>query len=143
MASQLTVTTFLKEDFKGQEAWIDTLLGPLNSFMQQVANALNNTLSFADNFNASIKQIDVRVDPTTYATTFANLTVAHGLKGNPVGVQVIRVFNKALPAVGTSGATVGVSVDWDLSSGGQIKVRNISGLTPGQNYVVTLLFIGG
>lgn len=143
MASQLTVTNLLKEDFKGQEAWIDTLLVPLNSFMQQVANALNNTLSFADNFNASIKNIDVRVDATTYAQTFANLNVQHGLKGNPIGVQVIRVIDKASAATGVGSGTVGVSIDWDLSGSAQIKVRNISGLTAGRAYTITLLFIGG
>jgi hypothetical protein len=45
------------EDFKGQEEWIGKLVGPLNTFMEQVTSALNKNLTINDNMQALIKTV--------------------------------------------------------------------------------------
>lgn len=46
------IRTIAKEDFKGKEIpdWIDSLLDPLNQFIEQVGLALQGRLTFDDNF---------------------------------------------------------------------------------------------
>ena len=42
------------EDFDGQQEWIGKLIDPLNSFMQETVQLVNQSLTFSENFNGAI-----------------------------------------------------------------------------------------
>jgi len=57
----------------------------------------------------------------------------------PRGVQVVGVQQKLSPSTTNTGS---FAVDWEYR-GGSIKIRNISGLTSGTRYVVTIAVLYG
>lgn len=57
--------TLVREDFPGQEDWIDRLLQPLNNFMSDVVSLNNRNLTFSQNFDAQLKSLQLTIPPNT------------------------------------------------------------------------------
>lgn len=81
-----------KEGFESQyQTLIGQLGGLLNNNFTNLYNALNNSLTFRDNFNADIKDIRVKVDNSGTPTLGGQFLTA--VKGQIDGMTVIRVIS--------------------------------------------------
>lgn len=109
-----------------QEAptWIQRILITVNSFMQNVWEALNNGLTFQDNFDAKIVE--------TSFTGGDTLVVQNPLNRPIVTILVAKITGGAL--------TGGVTPVWQ-EIGQKVEITDITGLTAGQTYNVRLLFL--
>ena len=131
MAQIPSTKRFTMEDFKDQQGWIGRLLTPLNEFMQSVTFALSNQLTIKDNLAQEIKDVEVSVTATNmypiyFKCKFSTRAVAMWV-GNAVEIA-------GSPAVITNP----VYIDWEYVNG-QVKINNISGLTVGKRYRLTLV----
>lgn len=131
MARLPSIKRILAEDFKDQP-WIGKLLQPLNQFMSEAVEALSGGLN-SDNFTAQQKRLKVKVNANTYPLYFR-----WSQNSQPNGLWVVQAKEDAgSPEIITSP----VWADWDFvikDGTGQIRVNNITGLTSGKTYFVTL-----
>jgi len=134
MARIPTISRLSTEDFKEQGSWIGQLLTVLNSFMSGTINVLNKGITFTDNFNAQIKQLEFVKSSTVFPMSFAcTLTTA------PQGLWIMRAEEvSGTPQVLTSA----LFADWSYADGSVI-IRNVSGLTDGHKYRISVIIVAG
>lgn len=119
------------EDFKDQQSWISKLLSPLNDFMASVTFALNNQLTIKENLAMEFKELDVTVSASnTYPIYFKCKF--------PIKAMALWVGNAVEIAGSPSPITNPVYVDWEYING-QVKINNITGLTVGKRYRLTVV----
>jgi hypothetical protein len=131
MALIPAVKRLLAEDFKDQP-WIAKLLGPINDFFGQMSNALNKRLTFTDNFAGIVKTVEVNV----LASNTYPIYVKCGL-GKVSGLWIIKCeeVNATIATV-----TSAPLVHFEFINN-QIKINDITGLTVGKKYNITLVII--
>jgi len=138
MAKLPSIKRIVKEDIQDAPEWIDQLISPLNTFMEEVYFALDNQLSIGDNIRGSLTKITVRT-----LSTYGNTPVTDNWEvvniNNPIGVrpQIVSIgqvtdLNTFLPAIDP------VGVAWDFLNG-IIRLKYISGLEPSKKYEINLL----
>jgi hypothetical protein len=122
---------FVVEDFKPAERpFASKLFGILNNFMEQVIGIINGRLNFKDNFFAHDTEVIVN-------TPFTTINVANPLNSPIRGIIVLRVDTLTnSKEILTDGVTVQYTNDT-----GQIRIYNITGLTPGNKYRLRLLLL--
>lgn len=118
---------------------LDKLFGPLNTFSDQVASALSQSLTLTENFRSEVKSITIQTPssgtgvlscfPLTFKTTVSN----------PQAVLLASVQDRDTTA---AALTLGVP-HWDYQGKGIIRLRNLPGLALSRSYQVTLLVLGG
>lgn len=120
------------EDYPDEKTWIGKLIDPLNSFMSSVITNLNKGLTIGENVNGFIKTFDVT------GGAFP-VSIPNSLKSRPIAVIIGSIYNKQTPAatIGT-----GITIEWEFASS-TLKIKNISGLTTGTKYTVTVIVLGG
>lgn len=129
MAKLPPVKRIIKEDFL-EVPWIGKLLQPLSDFMENVYFALNAKLTHKDNILSDIRTLDV-----TGGEFPMSFTVNLGAGSKPGHLVVTKVTeNTDNPAV----ITGAVFAHWDFQNN-KVRIRNISGLTPGTRYNVTVI----
>lgn len=104
--------------------WFRPVIGVVNSFFQNVWNALNHDLSLQDNLRNQIIDIDY------VGGSLINITTK--LIQPLVGIVVLQAFGP--------GVTGGVFVVW-TQIGKVITVSQITGLTSGNEYKLRLLLV--
>lgn len=116
---------------------VDNLGTTLNNSFDEVYEALNNGLTFKDNFLATMATVNVTVDSSgkpTSGTTF-NLT----------GAQSTYIGSIVLTAAGTSAGaappTGGVMLTGTRSNN-TITVTNVTGLPANTQYALTIVALG-
>ena len=109
---------------------VDRLGLDLNRFLRQVTTAMNNALSFEQNFNAQIKTFNIKgSDSLTFVSTIPQ----------PLGVVLLKYTNTTNPAEVVSNA---VSLpQWSADGAGNLTIEPIQGLTLTDNYDIILLII--
>lgn len=134
MAKLPTITGLKREDFKDAPSWIDRLLSPLNSFIRNVYDALNGSLTFGDNVSGFIKEFTITAGA---ASTDNTASFLHGLKTQPSGVLVMQAL-----AQGSNYAPIAnaVTISWRRGVG-TIIIDAITGLTNGTQYTLRVLVI--
>ena len=117
---------FLVEDFPSQQAWIGELLNPLNQAFEQLSQAMNKSLTIADNLDAETQEITFTGSDTV---TFKVAT-----KNRPKGVLVSNFVT-----VSGSAPTAAVQPVWSYSSTDQTVTINswFGGLSSTAKYRVT------
>lgn len=122
----------LREDVKDAPAWISGIIEPVNSFMENVYQALNKNITFAENIQSFIKEL-------TYKTTSSypveeDVEFTNELKVKATGVQVLQAFERSTyePAAGP------VYVPW-VENNGTIIISPITGLEADKVYTIRLL----
>ena len=126
-----------KTDYPDEfQAVIEKLSTSLNYGIEALYDALNNKLTFQDNFSATITSVNARVDingtpvsPITFALSTSNQAIN--------GVLVLSTVNKDLP-LDYPPAAVGVSFTTSTTS---VTINNIRGLKANTNYVLKLLAV--
>lgn len=122
------------EDFKEQAAWISKLFYSLNLFMESVTGALNKGLTFTENMNSEIKEIVVSIPSSGSAFPFT-----YTAKIRPVAVWIGSAVEVA---ASPSPITSALYADWEYVNG-SVRINNITGLTAGKKYRITLISIAG
>lgn len=124
----------IKEDFEEKfRPLIEKLGYVLNSFGDDVGNALNNNLSIEDNFNQAKKTVSVLVNAS--GTPVPTLNIKTGLKTNCYGIEVVKVVNNTLA---TSYPT-GYPFLSFTEVNGVLTINNITNLTAGSKYTLNLI----
>lgn len=104
------IRTIAKEDFRGKDVpeWLDQLLDPLNTFIEQVGLALQGRLTFEDNFFSKVLTL--------------KLTHNTALEINPLQGGTARA-TRVLGVLALSAGGDGVdSLAWDQLSNGNVEI---------------------
>lgn len=121
-------------DFDGQyKQLLDKLSGTINSGIEVLYEALNNKLTFKDNFAATVAEFSVTVDDTGTPTGSTSFRLSNSLKVE--GLFVISAVDAQNSTLYPPGA---VSVSGTPSNTSYI-INNIRGLTPGRKYTIKVI----
>ena len=126
-----------REDFPEQKSWIGKLLSPINEFFNLVSSALDESLTFDDNFNAQTKDISF-IKTATYPSLDTPVSFASTVKGKPIGVLIINAVedkDNPQPLVNA------VTLSWTFAEN-TVKITGITGLTNDEKYAIKFLVIG-
>lgn len=112
----------------------DTLIGPLNNFMESVTRALNKGLTFGDNIDGVIATF------TTDGTYPVKIRWDRSQKPVAVWIGQIARVDGAAPALSSA-----VTLDWSFNQSGQIEIADAVGLSASSTdqYIVTLVGVVG
>lgn len=118
---------FLVEDFPSQQAWIGELLNPLNNAFEQINQALNKSLTIADNLDAETQEITFTGSET--------VSFKVSTKNRPKGVIVSNFVT-----VSGTAPTAAVQPVWSYNSTDRTVTINswFGGLSSTAKYRVTL-----
>jgi hypothetical protein len=122
------------EDYpKENRELVDKLGFTINPFFNSIVDAFNKNLSFTDNFNAQIVELEFN------APVSANqVTIKNPVKGNVGSIIVLRVQN-----ITNSNATLSSApfVEYSILQNNQLQILNITGLTASNKYLIKLLLL--
>lgn len=122
------------EDFDQQyKQLLDKLSGTINTGVEVLYNALNNNLTFSDNFACTVADVTVSVDSNGTPTGTASFRLSNTLKVQ--GLFVISATDNTQTGVYPPGA---VFISF-TQSGQSITINNIRGLTPGHQYTIRVI----
>lgn len=121
------------EDFDSEDRNTVEKLGfTVNTFNEDVFNAMNKNLTIEDNLNQQIKTLsNIEVDGSGKPIT--SLAFQNNLKGKIQGTQVIRV----LGGIPTAQPFITFT-----ESNNVVTINNISGLASGTKYTIYVLLFG-
>lgn len=114
---------------------IEQLGGIINDSMQPVYDALNQKLTFSDNFLGSIKDVELTVAASGVPV---NPTVLNTGVSQTKGVIVIKATNLSNNASFPTGAPF---VSFNIVNNG-IQITHVSGLIAGNRYSLRVLTLG-
>lgn len=139
MAQLPTQKRINREDLKNAPAWVDALIGPLNSFMESIYSAINKNLTFGDNIQGQIRTIEFTTSSTyTSSNTWTNMSFSSGLRAvKPKGVLVLQILEQSS---NFTPVMKGVTIDW-LENSGIITIYFVSGLKNSTTYSLTVLVL--
>lgn len=121
-------------DFDGQyKELLDKLSGTINSGIEVLYDALNNKLTFRDNFASTVVEFTVIVDSTGTPTGTTSFRLANTLKVE--GIFVISAVDTSNSTLYPPGA---VFVSGTPSNNSYI-INNIRGLTAGREYRIKVI----
>lgn len=126
------------DDFpKDIQSTIEKLCNYINPNTEYVYTALNNQLTFADNFYATTKTITVSVDSTgkPTATAVIQLTVVNNTIPKASGTLVILAQNQTNS---TTYPTGGIFISF-TQSGSTITINNITGLPANNSFLLNVI----
>jgi hypothetical protein len=141
MAKLPNIKKISREDVKDAPSWIDRIINPLNTFMEQVYYALNKNITFSENIACNIKDLEFK-SLSTYTTAiptssgFSKISFTHGLS-KVSGVLVLQLSEKGNNyTILTSASTI----DWSESNG-TIHINYITGLSDSKTYSLRVLVL--
>jgi len=123
----------LQEDFP-EEKFVQRFSAIYNGLIDLVVKALNNGLTFQDNFDGVVKEVLLDgVYP---------IKVSWPRNSKPAAVWIgkIRTFS-GVPAALSSAVTL----DWSIGTGGEIQIDGVAGITASATakYYVTIIGVTG
>lgn len=97
-----------REDFKTKELpdWIDSLLYPLNQFIDTVVNALSGRLTFEENFSSKVLEFDLKHDTELIVNPQRGRLRVIGVIPTYFGGAIMTGFGWTRKADGKIGLTV-------------------------------------
>lgn len=123
-------------DFESQfKELLDKLSGTLNSGIEVLYEALNNKLTFRDNFAATVAEFTVIVDSNGIPNGTTSFKLSNSLKIE--GLFVIAATDTSNSTLYPPGA---VFVSGNPSNTSYI-ISNIRGLTPGREYRIKVVVL--
>jgi acetaldehyde dehydrogenase (acetylating) len=131
-----SIRRIIKEDFPSKDReLVGKMAQPINNMFQFQATVFNNGITFSDNINCQIKDIDITVDATgkpTSAVVFKST-----LKTSSQGILVIKATNLTNSDIYPTGAPFVSSSE----NNSQITINNVTGLQAGQKYTLRIISI--
>jgi hypothetical protein len=127
----------LKTDYAQQfQSMIETLSYSINNAIESLNAAMDNNVSLADNILCTVKTFNVQVDSTGKPTNTTTFPLS--FTGQCLGISLINIINSTNS---TTYPTSGVTISYSQSSGG-IQLNNVTGLTSGNTYSLTVIAWG-
>lgn len=127
-----------KQDYKPEDqALVDQLSYTINTGFDPVYEALNNRLTFSENFRSTLVSLNVVVDAT--GAPRASTTFKLAFTDAVIGVQVLKASNSTNTRTYPTGAPF-ISF---RQSGQVLEILNITGLTAGDTWNITLVALTG
>lgn len=123
-------STDFKKDYKDL---IDQLSLSLNNGIDILYTALNNNLTFRDNFSATVKDITVTVDANGKPTSGGSFQLNSNAKID--GILILSAINQTNSAVYPNS---GVFIS-GAQSGNTYNINNVTGLQAGQSYTLRVI----
>ncbi len=137
MAKLSNYRRVLEQDYPDDAELIKKLGITLNSSFEELYNAMNNRLTFKENFNATMQEFTVAVDANGTPKNRTTFKLQNNQQ-NAEGLIVINVTGASDP---TALPTSGVFVSF-VKSEGNIIIQNIKGLAPDKSYSVKVIVLG-
>lgn len=123
-----------KQDFqKEYQSLVEQLSNTLNGAIESLYSLAQNNISLRDNILCEVKSFSVAVDSTGLPTSTINVKM--DTPGNIEGITVLMVTNQTQSTAYPPG---GVFVSFVPNASG-IGITNITGLAPGNNYLIKLV----
>ncbi len=129
-----TTKKIVREDVKEAPAWINGIIDPVNSFMENVYTALNKNINFTDNISSFVKEITYKT-PASYPAGVDNVSFVNQLRTRATGVMVMQVVDSS-----TYDPRTCSNIAWNESVAG-IVIFPILGLEASKTYTIRLLVI--
>jgi hypothetical protein len=119
------------EDIPQEAAeWMTPLIDAINQFAKQVQYCFNRELTFADNFKAYWKTVDIRKFPYKFANT---------VNFKPMGIFIASAYDITNPTNPKPFAAAGLAYSF---GGSDVLIDSIGGTVTDGVYRVTFLVIG-
>ena len=129
----------VREDFSGDDqALVEKLAFTINPALESISQALNKNLTFEDNINSQIRDIEVKTHPSVLGRLSPSVSYKSTLKGNTKGLVCIRAENIDNPSTYPTGQPF-ISYS---ENNGQISILNVTGLQLNSKYKLKILAIG-
>ena len=118
--------------------WVDNLLSPLNSFIEQVYTAFDRNLTLPNNVSSQIESIEFTTKSTySSGSQFEEISIRRKIPRYATFLIIGNVTDFTNPQVKFTNA---VFPSW-MDENGLIKIRYISGLTASTKYKIYLLIL--
>jgi hypothetical protein len=139
MAGLPTTKKIYRADLgKDIPVWVDNLLSPLNSFIEQVYTSLDRNLTLPENVSSQIEAIEFTTKSTySSGNDFDEISIKRKISRFATFLIIGNVFNFSNPQIKF---TTPVFPSWS-DDNGLIKIRYISGLTNSTKYKIYLLIL--
>ena len=137
MASLPTIKRVLRSDLgRDIPLWVDSLLSPINQFMEEIYSAMNRNLSIPENVSGQTITINFKTLSTyTSDKDFTELNFRNSLNKKMTHLMVGNISQIGDP----SKKHDSIFLSWYDNNDGTITIRYISGLTDSSEYNITLL----
>jgi hypothetical protein len=137
MASLPTIKRVQRSDLGGDiPEWVDSLLSPLNQFIEEVYSAFNKNLTIPENVKGQIKNLSFRTASNyTSSKEFTEITYL-----NTLGRKTQILLLGYVEEIGTPKKQHdAITVSWYDNNDGTVTIHYITGLSNSKNYNITVL----
>lgn len=130
-----------RENLPGSDDWVEYLLGPLNSSLYGIWQALNQNLTIGDNLIGQTTVLNVSTSSTYSSGQFTPVRVPWNFAGKQRPVHVL-VTNVTQPSSQPNILNTVSIPSWTYEfSSGSIQIPYIAGLADSRSYQLTLLIL--
>lgn len=138
MASLPTIKRVQRSDLGGDiPVWVDSLLSPLNQFIEEVYSAFNKNLTIPENVKGQIKNLTFRTS-SSYTSSSKEFTEITYL--NTLGRKTQILLLGYIEEIGTPKKKHdAITISWYDNNDGTVTIHYISGLSNSKNYNITIL----
>jgi hypothetical protein len=137
MAKLASYRTIYKQDFDPKYSdLVDSLSLTINDSFNEIYSALNNKLTFSDNFVATVATVSASVD----STGRPQRNTIFKINSYQTAVQGIIVIGAVCTSSSLTYPNSGIFIDYTYNSG-TVTVNYIKGLPAGPNFSITLIAI--
>lgn len=138
MASLPTIKRVQRSDLGADiPVWVDSLLSPINQFIEEVYSAFNKNLTIPENVKGQIKNLTFRT-PANYtsgAKGFPEITYLNTL-GRKTQILILGYIEEiGNPKKKHDPATI----SWYDNNDGTVSIQYITGLSNSKEYNITIL----
>ena len=136
MASLPTIKRVQRSDLGTDiPVWVDSLLSPLNQFIEEVYSAFNRNLTIPENVKGQIKVLNFRTATNYSSKVFTEINYLNTLGRKTTVLLLGQVLEVGVPTKKHNA----LSVSWYDNNDGTITIHYISGLEDNKDYIVTLI----
>ena len=136
MASLPTIKRVQRSDIGGDiPQWVDSLLSPLNQFIEEVYSAFNRNLTIPENVKGQIKVLNFRTATNYSSKVFTEINYLNTLGRKTTILLLGQVLEVGVPTKKHDA----LSVSWYDNNDGTITIHYIAGLEDNKDYIVTLI----
>ncbi len=138
MATLPTIKRVQRSDLGGDiPVWVDSLLSPLNQFIEEVYSAFNKNLTIPENVKGQIKNLTFRTS-SSYTSASKDFTEITYL--NTLGRKTQILLLGYIEEIGTPKKKHdAITISWYDNNDGTVTIHYISGLSNSKNYNITIL----
>jgi len=137
VATLPTIKRVQRSDLGGDiPEWVDSLLSPLNQFIEEVYSAFNKNLTIPENVKGQIKNLTFRTSSSyTSSKEFTEITYL-----NTLGRKTQILLLGYVEEIGTPKKKHdAITISWYDNNDGTVTIHYISGLSNSKNYNITIL----